>query len=103
MEFTQKGLINFHFKTQWDTPASASVLILNYVDASGWGPGQYLFPNPFPLNVNQTAEIHILVRQDTFVVFVNGAFLCEFKHVLPFSVIDNINVYNGFKLRQISV
>ncbi|XP_059172637.1 uncharacterized protein LOC131953468 [Physella acuta] len=103
-EFTSNANANtnIHFKPHYDPNLAYSYILMNSRVGQTWGAVKKAYPSPFSFQVNKTAEVYILVRKDRFVFYVNGVYVCDFAHAYPYTQIDTLNVYNGFKIDEIS-
>ncbi|XP_042299577.1 galectin-9-like [Sceloporus undulatus] len=93
----QNGDIAFHFNPRLN---QGNVVVCNTHEKGRWGPEERVYNMPFQSSVY--FEIIINVRSHCYQVSVNGSHFLEYKHRLPFHLVQNLYVDGDISLNCIN-
>ncbi|XP_059157290.1 galectin-1-like [Physella acuta] len=74
---------------------------LNHMVNGNWGSGNYFYVVPF--NVGQTFVVHILVRVDSYAIFVDGKFMYSYSHRLQINNALYLNLSGNVQYADLTV
>ncbi|XP_059169321.1 galectin-3-like [Physella acuta] len=95
--------VNFHFRPRLNYDTKMPVIALSYCNNGVWGSETRPNISVYPFVVNQVFEVHILVRGDAFLVYINRVFFYSYPHVMPPEKINWIRVIGVVNVTELSV
>ncbi|KAH9514763.1 hypothetical protein Btru_023571 [Bulinus truncatus] len=95
--------VMLHFRSRLQAGTNISVIILNYQNKTVWGPETRLYPWPYPFQTNTNFTVDILVRKDSYQIYIDRTFCCMLKHVLPYDNIRYLRIVGNVKVYEFSV
>ncbi|TRY54125.1 hypothetical protein DNTS_031167 [Danionella cerebrum] len=89
--------VALHFNPRYERP---EYVVHNSFQNQKWGSEERVQQSPFPRG--QTFTLQILVAQDVFKISTNGRHFMDFRHRIPFSRVDTIEVAGTVELNSVA-
>nr|AFE55710.1 tandem-repeat galectin-9 [Rhodeus uyekii] len=89
--------VALHFNPRFE---STGYVVNNTYQNRNWGSEERKFESPFPQG--QTFTLQILVAQDAYKISTNGRHFVDYRHRIPFTLVDTVSVEGMVELNSVA-